>query len=84
VSLTPQHICQRCEFREKDFKPPRCACTISGKDITYHAAKRYCPKDFYAALLAADVESELERLGYDPNTSPQSPRVSGCCDPPRE
>lgn len=21
--------------------------------------------------------------GYDPNTDPQSPRVGGCCDPPK-
>jgi hypothetical protein len=82
--MNPQHICQLCEFREKDFKPPRCACTVDGDDIGIHAFKRFCPKGFYDALAGetpAEVEERLKQQGYNPQTSPEGHK-GGCCAPP--
>jgi hypothetical protein len=45
--------------------------------------------DAYRALKEKYRDSPQERPpmpipdDYDPNTSPQSPRVGGCCDPPK-
>ncbi len=83
--MTQNHICHKCDDVEKEWKPPKRRCTVDWEDI---ANKKKCPKGYFTALTigksGAEIEAELDRLGYDPQTSPQSPRVGGCCDPPRE
>ncbi len=76
-------LCHRCKERVRPCAGV-CICKVNGKDIQENA-RGDCPKGFFVARgkSPAEIEVELERLGYDPDRAPGSPKVGGCCDPPR-
>lgn len=44
--LDPRNICHKCEFVEKEWKPPRRNCMIDGENIS---GKKICLKGFFTS-----------------------------------
>jgi hypothetical protein len=74
----PLDVCRACPLARCRGA---CACTVSGRPIEAHAAAGECPRGWFAAPPAG--LGQAVPAGYDPATSPDSPKQCGCCDPPR-
>jgi len=79
----PRHPLQVCHACRRAAGLPGCSgpcpCPADGADIRTHA-RTGCPLGLFGGgpLPGPDL------TGYDPDTSPDSPRVGSCCGPPRQ
>jgi hypothetical protein len=62
-------VCMACDQRTRLGM-----CGKSGKPTLAHKMAGRCPLHKFPMEIPAD---------YNPDTSPDSPRVGGCCDPPK-
>jgi hypothetical protein len=80
--------CLRCPQREREFTPPVCHCTVSGKDIIDHITIGECPIGRYALTICIRCNGahDVSRCPIPADTTPaieqQRAQQGGCCGPP--
>lgn len=76
------NICPPTQLAQWFKQSQGTACGSDPNHVTMTAFTAPCPAGF-AGGPALTGDAMLDAMGYDPDTSPQSPKFGSCCDPPK-